>query len=226
MICMWIHQDITLTADIIVVATFFPDSFIKIKNPFFCLFLVTQNTAPDIHSNVSWHSKNIMSHRGSWNFCKVKANTSHTHTHTPLILYSTSNVILFRICFAAFCLSAYISLLTNSPSFITIFYAGFALKNDVKKLLFTTFTSLLFFFFLFFLQMWANICRAIKCILWVGRKMWNEHSAARMNERTGVRWHHTQIEKDKNESGVHIYDKQTKNPGKITPIATVLLYWI
>lgn len=37
---------------------------------------------------------------------------------------------------------------------------------------------------------------------------------------------HTQKMTDKNESGMHIYGKQTKNPSKITSIATVLFYWI
>lgn len=180
-----------------------------------------------IHSNASWHSKNIS--------CRIQVRgifaKSRSTRHTPpyLKFYIKCYIIQNLFCCV---LSFRVYHHRQSHRVLLRFSMLVSPWEMMQRNYYLQRLLLSYFYFLslfsFFLQMWANICEAIKCTLWVGCKMWNKHSSTRMNQWAGVRWHHTQIEKvkDKNESGVHIYDKQTKNPGKIIPIATVLLYWI
>lgn len=154
---------------------------------------------------------------------------------------STSNVILFRICFAAFCLSVFYSMRQKSPTFYYDFLCCFCPEKWSKEIIIYNVyifcrrrlhNSLRFFSFT------ANVSKYMRGNQMYSRRVgWEKGKRQRESElkptqrtmKDDITHTHTaraRERRDKNESGMHIYDKQTKNPSKITPIATVLFYWI
>lgn len=165
-----LHVNTSFTAcllDICVVATFFSDCFIEIKNKFWLFLTDIKSLALVLYSKQclhSYHSKGIKSHtiasssRNFFFFFARSRRSSHPLFEILHQMLHYSEFVLLRFVFPHFAT-------TSHSSFITIFYAVLPWEMMQRNYYLQRLLC-------FFLQMWANICEAIKCIRWLGWEFW------------------------------------------------------